>query len=153
MTHPKWKVKNLKKQMPIQKRAYLILKIRMKELRKRIRVFMQSDTDENLHAVRIALRRLRYSLEVFFDCFDQKTFLQFYSIVEHLQDISGLVRDNTIIKNKISVYMDDENHDALQKILERIDKNQKSIRDELNTELLAFIRATTPKKLMSQLKH
>ena len=63
---------------------------------------------ENLHSVRIALRRVRYSMELFIVCYDKKIFIKFY-INSMLQDLSGNVRDVDIsLENINSLLLDNK---------------------------------------------
>jgi len=63
----------------------------------------EDTTEENLHKVRINLRRLRYTLEVFSSFFkDDEWYEIFYKNVSKLQDITGRARDLDVIKEYLS---------------------------------------------------
>jgi CHAD domain-containing protein len=48
----------------------------------------------NLHKVRIAGKRLRYAMEVFGDCFDERFRTEAYPAIEEMQDILGRANDS-----------------------------------------------------------
>jgi CHAD domain-containing protein len=59
-----------------------------------------SDYD-NLHQVRIAGKRLRYAMEVFVDCFDERFRAETYPAVEEMQDILGRANDSHVAGKRL----------------------------------------------------
>ena len=98
----KWEIKGIKKRQGFCNAGKIILKSRLDHLIKTIDNYFNDRTVENLHQVRIALRRVRYNMELFIICFDRRLFLRFYKKVEALQDISGLVRDLDVFKENMT---------------------------------------------------
>jgi hypothetical protein len=98
----KWEIKGIRKKQTVLKAAKIILKQRVDHLIKTINNYFKEQSVENLHQVRIALRRVRYNMELFISCFDRKLFLKLYNRVESLQDNSGFVRDLDVFKENIA---------------------------------------------------
>jgi hypothetical protein len=98
----KWEIEGIKKKQIVLKAAKIILKSRLDHLIETINNYFEEQSVENLHQVRIALRRVRYNMELFISCFDRKLFLKLYNEVESLQDNSGFVRDLDVFKENIT---------------------------------------------------
>ena len=103
----------------------MILKNRIESLLSYTDKYFKDLSVENLHNVRIALRRVRYSMELFIVCYDKKIFLKFYNKVQLLQDLSGNVRDVDISLENIN-YLVADNHIKIEN-----DNNLKSERKEI----------------------
>ena len=104
MASPKWKIKGLNGKFSFRKSALIILLERINNLNRLIKRFLKNESAENLHDVRISLRRLRYNMEFFYDLFERKKFLKFYNMIENLQDKTGNVRDIYILKQNILLF-------------------------------------------------
>lgn len=99
----KWEIGALRNNQSICEAAKIILKTRLDHLLKISESYFIERSVESLHQVRIALRRVRYNMELFILCFDRKLFLRFYRRIESLQDISGSVRDLDVLKENLSL--------------------------------------------------
>ena len=80
MASPKWKIKGIVGKLSFGKTALIILDDRITNLIKSIKKFLKNDSAENLHNVRISIRRLRYNMELFYTLFEKKKFLRLYNI-------------------------------------------------------------------------
>ena len=98
----KWEIGALRNNQSVCEAAKIILKTRLDHLLKISESYFIERSVESLHQVRIALRRVRYNMELFILCFDRKLFLRFYKRIESLQDISGSVRDLDVLKENLS---------------------------------------------------
>ena len=98
----KWEIAGIKKKQTVIKAAKIILKSRFDHLINTINIYFEEPSVENLHQVRIALRRVRYNMELFIACFDRKLLLKLYNKVESLQDHSGFVRDLDVFKENLN---------------------------------------------------
>jgi len=98
----KWEIEGIKKKQTVIKAAKIILKSRFDHLIVTINSYFNEPSVENLHQVRIALRRVRYNMELFIACFDRKLLLKVYDSVESLQDHSGFVRDLDVFKENLN---------------------------------------------------
>jgi len=135
----KWQIKELRNSKHLNKSANVILKSRIESLMSAVKKYSQSNTAENLHELRIALRRVRYSMELFFVCFNKKEFLKFYNKIKNLQDLSGFTRDIDItLENVYSVFGKNtvsSNEDFMNKVL----KKKEFLEEQFNKELNKFI--------------
>ena len=98
----KWEIGGIKKKQTVVRAAKIILKSRFDHLIATINSYFKEPSVENLHQVRIALRRARYNMELFIACFDRKLLLKLYNKVESLQDHSGFVRDLDVFKENLN---------------------------------------------------
>jgi len=104
----KWEIEGIKKKQNVCKAGKIIIKSRLDHLIKTIDNYFNEQSVENLHQVRIALRRVRYNMELFIVCFNRKLHLRLYKMVEVLQDNSGFVRDLDVFKENINSLKTDE---------------------------------------------
>ena len=152
MAAPKWKIKGLNGKFSFRKTALIILNERLNNLNRLIKSFLKNETAENLHNVRISLRRLRYNMELFYVLFDKVKFLKLYNMIENLQDKTGYVRDIHIIKQNILLFGQEEEITITNRINARIEEKEKLLNDNLKLELSAFLRSGELKNFMKILK-
>ncbi len=118
----KWEIDGLKKRQSFCSASKIILKARLDHLINKIDDYFKERNVENLHDVRIALRRVRYNMELFIICFDRKIFLRFYNRIERLQDNSGLVRDLDVFKENISSLISEEQVKVSRSVLTKVEE-------------------------------
>jgi CHAD domain-containing protein len=136
----KWRIKGLHPEIEFGYAAELILTARLKVLIRNIRNYFADESVENLHTVRISLRRLRYTLEIFYTCFNKKIFLAFYTIIEYLQDITGEVRDmDVLIENTLK--LSGKKSRRISGFLINVEEKRNQLREQLRFELLKFIHS------------
>ncbi len=152
MAAPKWKIRHLTRQLTFPEASDIILKSRMKELKKTITAFFTEESAENLHLVRIAFRRLRYSMELFYGFYDRKKFKRFYDSIAHLQNASGNVRDNYILQKSIALIEHDANNPAAEAFIIQIADKEKQLTEELKQELAVFLKSPEFKDFMHLVK-
>lgn len=134
----KWEIEKLKNSKLFKKSANLILRNRIESLLNFTDKYFQDLSVENLHNVRIALRRVRYSMELFIVCYDKKIFLKFYNKVQLLQDLSGNVRDVDISLENINSLMS-ENHIRIDdEIINKAKEKKIVLEEKFNLELMNF---------------
>ncbi len=141
----KWKIKGLKKDKNLTGISVIVLSQRLNTLISSIHVFFQEETVENLHEVRISLRRLRYNMEIFDSCFDKKKFLSFYKNISSLQDLTGSKRDLDVLLQNINGLTESDEVTINENIRLRIDEKKKIINEKLRLELLKFIHSKSLK--------
>ncbi len=100
----KQKIKGLKNDISFKKAARIITNDKLINLIKLIEKYLKEESIENLHDLRIAIRRLRYSIELFYDCFPEKTYNDFYRFLEMLQDKLGEARDLDVMSEKLHYF-------------------------------------------------
>jgi CHAD domain-containing protein len=146
----KWKITGLKKSKKLKQIANIILRQRIESLLDLIKKYLNDKNIENLHDVRISLRRVRYNLELFLVCYDQSTFSKFYFKVEKLQNLSGEGRDLDVLLlnlenlRKSSVEIDEI---IKQKIIE----NRTELEKKLVFELKKFLRSKALNQFLKEL--
>jgi CHAD domain-containing protein len=146
----KWLIKELRYSKQLHKSANVILKSRIESLIYAVEKYTQSKTAENLHDVRIALRRVRYSMELFYVCFNKKDFMRFYNKIQNLQDLSGFTRDIDItLENVYSVF--GENAVPLNDAFtNKISEKKIFLEEQFNKELQKFINGKSFKDFYKQ---
>jgi CHAD domain-containing protein len=142
----KWEISGLSKKQTLSSALKRIFNTRIKTLLRSIEKYFETGSVEALHEVRIGLRRVRYSLELFFCCIEKNVFLKFYKNIEDLQDLSGLVRDIDIMKINIASISSDKNIDIPASITEELESRRKNLEDNLRLKLMKFTRSKTLKE-------
>jgi CHAD domain-containing protein len=145
----KLRIKEVNKLTPFIQAGNIILLKRMKVLLRTIRNYFGDESVENLHQIRIALRRLRYILEVFYLCVDKKTFNSFYNKLEYLQDLTGELRDIDVLKeNALNLY----EGKLSSEFLNELEFKRHELNETLRLELMKFIHNKEIKEFKNQLK-
>jgi len=147
----KWEIADVKKRATVCNAAKIILKTRLDHLLKTIEIYFENKDVENLHDVRIALRRVRYNMELFIVCFQRKLFLRFYRKVENLQDQSGFVRDLDVFKENMDALIRNENVRISKTIFNKVDKKRKNLESSLELELMKFKLSKSLKEFYKQI--
>ena len=141
----KWEIGGIKKRQSICNASKIILKTRLDHLINKIDDYFNERNVENLHDIRIALRRVRYNMELFIICFDRKIFLRFYNIIENLQDFSGLVRDLDVFKENITSLISEEQVKISLLVLTKVEEKRKTLENKLELELMKFLHSKSLK--------
>jgi CHAD domain-containing protein len=136
----KWEIENLSRDLTLCEGANIILSSRIGSLLDSIKKFFEEETVKNLHAVRIALRRVRYNMELFPYCFDKKKFLIFYKKIVSLQDLSGSVRDlDVLTENMLS--LKEEKARVPKAVFTKVAEKRNLLNDKLKLELMKFLHS------------
>jgi CHAD domain-containing protein len=134
----KWEVKGLSDDKSLNASAKLVLQQRLKSLISAIKKYFEDESVENLHEVRIALRRLRYVMEIFISCFNQEKFITFYTLVEHLQDLTGAKRDLDVLAENIKNISNSSKDNGVNSFLKEIEAKINLLKQTLKLELMKF---------------
>ena len=134
----KWEIIGLSADKSLKISARLTLQQRLQSVTLSIKFFFEEETPENLHEIRIALRRLRYNMEIFISCFDKNKFIAFYQIIEHLQDMTGTKRDLDILAENIRNIDNGNIYSKTNSFLKRIEMKNNWFKDSLTLELMKF---------------
>lgn len=146
----KWQIESLRYSKQLKKTANKILKFRIDILISAVEKYFKDKTVENLHDVRIALRRVRYSMELFLICYNKKDFMRFYNKIQKLQDLSGAVRDMDIT-SEYSKSISTENALIIDEIyFKKISEKKTTLEELFNNELTKFIYGKTFKEFYKQ---
>jgi CHAD domain-containing protein len=141
----KWEIRGIKKRQGFCNAGNIILKSRVDHLMNTVDNYFNDRTVENLHQVRIALRRVRYNMELFIICFDRRLFLRFYKKVEALQDISGLVRDLDVFKENVASLRTEDQVRVSPSVQNKIEAKRNELENNLELELMKFQHSNTLK--------
>ncbi|HUX60407.1 MAG TPA: CHAD domain-containing protein [Ignavibacteriaceae bacterium] len=139
MKNKKWKIKGLRDDTPLSEASRIVLRQKLNHLVKSIKIYFINNTPENLHSLRISLRRLRYNLEIFISCFDDKKIVIFYHQVETLQDCTGNLRDLDVLLDNIILNTDRSYDEKMSLLIETIGVKKKALFEELRSSLTEFL--------------
>jgi CHAD domain-containing protein len=145
MSKRKWEIDNLDDNLEFIKAADIILSKRLDQVIEDINNYLISDSVENLHRVRISLRRFRYSMELFISSFDTKKFMILYKKVTKLQDLSGRVRDFDVMEENMNSLVKKEKIKIPKKEIKKVDAIRDEILIKLKLELTKFRRSKAVK--------
>ena len=141
----KWEIKKLQKKQSFKKSSQIVLENRLKSTIKSIRKYLSDNSVENLHSMRIAIRRMRYCMEIFIECFERKNFLVLYDSIVELQDQSGEVRDLDVLLDNISKFKAESGISDLTTIEKGILQKKEILKNALNLKLEGFLRSNIVK--------
>lgn len=144
MSKKKWKIEKLRYSKNLLKTANIILQDRLDNLLNFIDKYFETKDIEPLHDVRIALRRVRYNMELFFVCYEKKLFMRLYNKIEKLQDLSGSVRDLDVFLENINS-LKKENVLVSEELEIKIKEKRNLLQSEFEDELKKFIKSSTLK--------
>jgi len=147
----KWRIKGIRKDTSFIDASKIILSARLKVLLQSIKDYFGEESVENLHQVRIALRRLRYTLEVFYSCFEEEVFNGLYKRIEFLQDITGQVRDLDVLKENV-LSLSGEKIKLSSGLLSKLEEKRLYLKEQLRLELMKFIHCRELKDFRKNLK-
>lgn len=147
----KWEIEKLKNTKQLKKSADIILSERIRSLLTIVSKYFENPNVKNLHGVRIALRRVRYSMELFIVCYDKKLFLKFYNKVQTLQDLSGLVRDVDISIDNINSLTSENQIKIEQEILQKASERKYLLEEKFKLELMKFTLSKSFKDFFREL--
>ena len=136
-----WEIESLKSTRSLVKTAKTILTERIDNLVDKNDIYFSDPTAENLHAVRIALRRVRYSMELFIICFDRKLFFRFYNRIQKLQDLSGFVRDLDVLLMNMDSLKKEEKVSVSDSIYKKVHENKFDLEESFRLELMKFMHS------------
>lgn len=144
MSKKKWKIEELRYSKNLLKISKVILLNRFNNLLFYIDEYFKTNEIEPLHDVRIALRRVRYNMELFLVCYEKKLFMRLYNKIEKLQDISGSVRDLDVFLENINS-LKNENIPVSEELQIKIQEKRNLLQQKFEEELKKFIKSRTLK--------
>ncbi len=147
----KWEIEKLKDSKTFKKSANIIMTNRIESLLTCINIYFQDRSVESLHDVRIALRRVRYSMELFIVCYDKKIFTKFYNNVQLLQDLSGNVRDVDISLENYSSLVNEDKIKLNEEIILKANQKKIALEENFKLELMKFTLSKVLKDFLKQL--
>ena len=106
--------------------ARIILPQKVEEVYMWENFIWDSERSEELHNMRISIKRLRYSME-FFTCNYDEQFIKYLNTIIDLQDILGDIHDNDVVLDILTKYKTDHNHltiPGIESLIFRVRKNR-----------------------------
>ncbi|MFO1526828.1 MAG: CHAD domain-containing protein [Turneriella sp.] len=97
----KFAIKHLRQDEIFSDTAIPVLAHYYGRMGKRIHTYLREMNDENLHSLRIALRRFRYVLELYCPSVKPNRFTEVYELTVDLQNILGERRDIDVMRDKL----------------------------------------------------
>jgi len=134
------KIKGLSNSLTFQQSADIILKFRYNEIRKKSRVYLQTDSIENLHDLRISIRRLRYSLENYEICFNRKEHNAVLDYLKFMQDLIGEGRDLDVLEEKIRSLYKENDVEIPESLFSNILLKKEDVRHSIKLNLMKFLK-------------
>ena len=99
-----WKVKEIRKQRSYRHNAQIILAVKIKEVYSWAESIRNPDNIDELHNLRISVKRLRYSMELFvINC--GEAFKNLLKVLEDLQHLLGEIHDCDVIETVLTDYL------------------------------------------------
>ena len=141
----KWEIEKLRKSHSVATAGKIIVGARLTHLFQTIEKYFNEMNAENLHDIRISLRRVRYNMELFISCFNRKQFMNIYTTIQNLQDLSGLVRDLDVFKENINLLIKDEKVKVNKAILVKTEERRNALEDRLKLSLMKFMHSKAVK--------
>lgn len=135
----KWKIPNLKKNQRFCAAGKHVLDKKLRDIFKLINKFFRDDSVEVLHDLRIAVRRFRYVLEIFYDCYEKKELKYVYDLAKKLQDLIGEGRDLDVMGEKVKGIAADINAKIPNYFFKKIETDRMEIRRKIKIELIKFM--------------
>ena len=112
----KWEIAHIASVRRFRTAASVIASHRLRNVIDLAHTFKVSRDVEDLHQLRIALRRLRYPLETLLSQFRRKTVLRFIDELNMLQDAAGAARDLDVLFERLT-RSNEELHWQLRRIV------------------------------------
>ncbi|MCX6150182.1 MAG: CHAD domain-containing protein [Ignavibacteriales bacterium] len=134
------KIKGLSKNKSFVESAFIILKFRFNVIRKKTKEYLNADTVENLHNLRIAIRRLRYSMENFEICYRKKDFTKMIEFMRYLQDLIGEGRDLDVLEEKIKHLSEENEIEVPEALYQSIEKRKVDSTHNIKLMLMKFLK-------------
>jgi len=134
------KIKGLSNSITFQQSAEIILKFRYNEIRNKSRIYLQTDSIENLHDLRISIRRLRYSLENYEICFNKKEHKSVLEYLKFMQDLIGEGRDLDVLEEKIRALYKENNFEIQDSLFSNILLKKEDVRHSIKLNLMKFLK-------------
>ena len=124
----------------LRSNAPLMLHTRLEELYQFAPYISDPGNVAELHNMRIAAKRLRYTLEIFAPCFTGKDFEKVYSQAKSIQEQIGEIHDRDVRGPLLQTFLDAHAHSRpeVRPGLERLIQTQQSERDALYIRFIAY---------------
>ena len=103
----KWFVSGIKINNSFYNEGKRVLRQKLSQVLANMHTYLKTHHVEDLHQLRISIRRLRYPLEIFINFFPKKLFWEFYNKINKLQDSTGHGRDLDVMMMRLMKFQED----------------------------------------------
>ena len=148
----KWEIKKLSSDLSLKDASRKVLSKKINRLKSIINDYLEDETPENLHQIRIDIRRLRYNMELFISCFVRKKFLIFYDSIAKLQDVTGKIRDTDVLLSSLESIDTPETSKSQKSVVKKIESGNIKLREDLKLSLKEFLDGKELKDFLKMLK-
>jgi CHAD domain-containing protein len=138
MARKKWRLSQLDIKEHYDQVAVQVLRQRLHNLLLSIEQYLQTHDVEDLHQLRIWLRRLRYPLEVVWDGFPKKRLQPMYDMIEELQDLTGLGRDCDVLMERLRTLQSEQGLPVAQRLMKHLANVKATTYHQIDERLAAF---------------
>lgn len=148
MANVKWIIEGLDIETDYRTAAKVILSAKLQDVFDLINQYFADDSTENLHILRIAVRRFRYVMEIFYPCFDSALFKKVYKNAKDLQDLIGEGRDLDVLGIKVAGIEKEINTKIPRSFYKRIRDEKATVNQKIKLELIRFMNNKNVKKFL-----
>lgn len=148
MSKKKWLIKGLESKAKFSKASRVVLDNKLRDILNLTSVYFENDSAENLHRLRIAIRRFRYVMEIFYECGEIKSFEYIYEKAKCLQDLIGEGRDLDVLEIKVKGIEEEMNTDIPKYFYKKIDDDRGVTKQQIKQELIRFMEDKKIKKIL-----
>ncbi|MGI4789625.1 MAG: CHAD domain-containing protein [Janthinobacterium lividum] len=127
-------------QESLRSNAPLMLHTRLEELYQFAPYISDPTKVEELHNMRIAAKRLRYTLEIFAPCFSGKDFTKLYEQAKSIQEQIGEIHDRDVRGPLLQAFLEARAGDRpeIRPGLERLVRSQQTERAKLYRQFISY---------------
>ena len=127
-------------QESLRSNAPLMLHTRLEELYQFAPYISDPAKVDELHNMRIAAKRLRYTLEIFAPCFNSKEFTRLYDQAKSIQEQIGEIHDRDVRGPLLQAFLEArvEGRPEIRPGLERLIQSQQSERAKLYRGFISY---------------
>lgn len=135
----KFHIKGLKSRRSFQDSLEPVVGTRLRDVELTTRRFLAEQNADNLHCLRIACRRFRYTLEIYSNIIKPRRFRSIYDEITRIQDVTGRGRDLDVMKLNIEKFQSGFNIKPADGILQAIENERRSCSVEIVSRLQEFM--------------
>jgi hypothetical protein len=137
---------------PLTENAPLMLHTRLEEMYHFAPLISDPNRVEELHNMRIAAKRLRYTMEIFAPCFGEKAFSKIYNNVKSIQEQIGNIHDADVRVPLLQAFVEKHADDfpEIRVGLESLIRDELQNRERIYREFLVYWNKLQTKQFKRQ---
>lgn len=138
-SNKKYLIKGLRKSAGLESASKIMLDDKLKNVFIRVDLFLEDDSEKNLHQLRIALRRFRYLMESLYLCIDDKLFTSVRKKTKDMLDLLGEGRDQDVLTIKLKEIFEDKKFTVSKELRAHLKEKRIETRQMIKVELIKYI--------------